>query len=96
MEIYIESKNGIYRCGLRTNDFSEVSNRILNSMGDWANEVMFYQIVYEKEELIYVKYGKKIVKRGELTINILKEIQSKNRAESELAKLVSNFNLINE
>ncbi len=96
MDIYIESKDTLYRCGLETNDFSDVANRILSSIEDWTTDVMFYQIVYEREELIYVKHEKKIIKRGELTINILKEIQSKKRSESELAKLVSNFNLINE
>ena len=92
MVIYAESKELVKEIHFEGNDFSGLPNVIL------GNGVMLYGIIDGKEELIYVYYQKKQIKRGELTIEILKNIQNQNkdRNAQELTTLINNFNLVNE
>ena len=96
MTTYAEFITQVYECDFGIKDFSSITKSALGDLDGIVKGIMFYNIIDGKEELVYVNHRKKEIKRGELTINILKEIQKKERTQSELVKLVNNFNLINE
>ena len=76
-------------------DFSNLSRQICNNEDD-IRGIMSYKKIDGIEELSDVFYKEKVIRKGELTVEILEEIQNRNRSNKDLAKLVSDFNLINE